>query len=46
MLVQAGEIVPIDGVVTSAVAVLDEAALTGEPIPVNRRKGEGCEAVP
>jgi cation transport ATPase len=42
ILVRAGEIVPIDGVVTGGGAVLDEAALTGEPIPVNRRKGEAA----
>ncbi len=40
ILVRAGEIIPIDGVVTSASAVIDEAALTGEPIPVSRRTGE------
>ena len=40
ILVRAGEIVPIDGTITSAVAVIDEAALTGEPIPVARRTGE------
>jgi heavy metal translocating P-type ATPase len=40
ILVCAGEIIPIDGVVTSGGAVIDEAALTGEPIPVSRRAGE------
>ncbi len=40
VLVRAGEIVPIDGIVTSGAAVIDEAALTGEPIPVTRRTGE------
>jgi heavy metal translocating P-type ATPase len=40
ILVRAGEIVPVDGVVTGAVAVIDEAALTGEPIPATRRTGE------
>jgi heavy metal translocating P-type ATPase len=40
VLVRAGEIVPIDGIVASGAAVLDEAALTGEPIPVARRTGE------
>jgi heavy metal translocating P-type ATPase len=40
VLVHAGEIVPVDGVVASVGATLDEAALTGEPIPINRRKGE------
>ena len=44
VLVRAGEVVPVDGVVTSAVAALDETALTGEPIPVNRRKGEGARS--
>ena len=44
ILVRAGEVVPVDGVVTSVGAMLDEAALTGEPIPVNRRKGEGARS--
>ncbi len=34
LLVRAGEIVPVDGVVTSTAATIDELALTGEPIPV------------
>lgn len=36
LLVRAGEIVPVDGVVGSATAVIDESALTGEAIPVVR----------
>jgi heavy metal translocating P-type ATPase len=44
ILVRAGEIVPIDGVVTSGGAMLDEAALTGEPIPVHRRMGEAARS--
>jgi heavy metal translocating P-type ATPase len=40
ILVQAGEIVPVDGVIVSPSAMVDESALTGEPIPVNRRSGE------
>src|SRR6516162_11435794 len=40
VLVRAGEIVPIDGVVVGGAAVIDESALTGEPIPVTRRTGE------
>jgi hypothetical protein len=36
ILVRAGEVIPIDGVLTSPSAVIDEAALTGEPIPVTR----------
>jgi P-type E1-E2 ATPase len=40
ILVRAGEVIPVDGVITSPGAVLDEAAVTGEPIPVNRQAGE------
>ena len=40
ILVLAGEIIPVDGVISSAGATLDEAALTGEPIPVTRDKGD------
>ena len=36
ILVRAGEIIPVDGLITSASAVIDESALTGEPIPVTR----------
>jgi heavy metal translocating P-type ATPase len=39
VVVRAGEVVPIDGVVTSAEAVVDESALTGEPMPVACRLG-------
>ena len=40
LVVRGGEVVPVDGLVTSPAAVLDEAAITGEPMPVNRRSGE------
>src|SRR5262245_8837146 len=36
LLVAPGELVPVDGTIASAVAVLDESALTGEPRPVER----------
>src|SRR5450631_2636758 len=39
LLVRAGEVVPIDGVVDSSAAVIDESALTGEPIPVVKARG-------
>src|SRR6516162_10278641 len=39
LMVRAGEIVPVDGVVSSAAATIDESALTGEPIPVIRTRG-------
>jgi heavy metal translocating P-type ATPase len=38
--VLAGEIVPVDCSVVSGQAVLDEAALTGEPLPIRRAVGE------
>jgi heavy metal translocating P-type ATPase len=40
ILVRAGEVVPVDGLLASQAAVIDESALTGEPIPVTRRQGE------
>jgi heavy metal translocating P-type ATPase len=39
VVVRAGEVVPVDGIVTSAEAVLDESALTGEPLPVPCKAG-------
>jgi heavy metal translocating P-type ATPase len=39
LLVRAGEVVPVDGVVTSAAATIDESALTGEAIPVVKARG-------
>ena len=44
LLVRPGEAVPTDGTVISAVAVLDESALTGEPLPVRRTAGEGVRS--
>ena len=40
VLVKSGEVVPVDGVVMSDVAVVDESALTGEPLPVERARGD------
>jgi len=40
ILVQAGEVIPVDGIIATAGAMIDESALTGEPMPVNRRAGE------
>src|SRR5665647_1227122 len=39
LLVRSGEIIPVDGVISSAVATIDESALTGEPIPVIKARG-------
>jgi heavy metal translocating P-type ATPase len=38
LLVKSGEVVPVDGVLLSPTAVLDESALTGEPLPVDRHQ--------
>ncbi len=40
LLVRAAEVVPVDGVLLSKVAMLDESSLTGEPLPVERQKGD------
>lgn len=40
VLVRSGEIVPVDGRVDDEAAVLDESALTGESLPVTRRRGD------
>lgn len=40
LLVKPGEIVPVDGFVNGDYAVLDESALTGEPNPAERSRGE------
>jgi heavy metal translocating P-type ATPase len=40
LMVRPGEIVPVDGIVVSDMAVLDESALTGEAQPVERQARE------
>jgi len=40
LLVKPGEVVPVDGLITSVAAVLDESALTGESRPAERLKGD------
>jgi heavy metal translocating P-type ATPase len=40
LLVKPGEIVPVDGVIASTAAVLDESALTGESRPAERLIGD------
>src|SRR5215831_10632984 len=39
LMVRAGEIVPVDGVIDSHAATVDESALTGEPVPVTKARG-------
>ena len=40
ILVRAGEVIPVDGIIASAATMIDEFAVTGEPIPVSRQAGE------
>ena len=40
LLVKPGEIVPVDGIITTESVTLDESALTGEPIPVTHASGD------
>ncbi len=40
LLVKPGEVVPVDGVVSAGTAVLDESALTGEALTVERLAGD------
>ena len=40
LLVAPGEVIPVDGILVGSPAVLDEAALTGEALPIERQAGE------
>jgi len=40
VLVRGGEVVPVDGTLASARAAIDASAVTGEPLPVEQRRGE------
>ena len=40
LLAKSGEVVPVDGLLSSATCVLDESALTGEARPVERGRGD------
>ncbi|MBF6353893.1 heavy metal translocating P-type ATPase [Nocardia higoensis] len=44
VVVGPGEVVPVDGWLTSELAVLDESVLTGEPMHVQRRTGEAVRS--
>ncbi|WP_340561844.1 heavy metal translocating P-type ATPase [Streptomyces sp. GSL17-111] len=44
LVVGPGEVVPVDGRVERAAAVLDESVLTGEPLQVERGQGEGVRS--
>jgi Zn2+/Cd2+-exporting ATPase len=40
LLVKAGELFPVDGIVIEGATSADESALTGEPLPVAKRTGD------
>lgn len=40
LLIRRGEAVPVDCLLSAAVASLDESTLTGEPLPVTHRRGD------
>jgi heavy metal translocating P-type ATPase len=40
LVVRPGDVVPVDGRVDAGIAVLDESALTGEAVPVERPQGD------
>ena len=44
VLVRAGELIPVDGAVESAMATVDESMLTGEPLPVTHVKGSTVQS--
>ncbi len=44
LLVRPGESLPVDGTAEGASALLDEAALSGEPLPVAREPGEALRS--
>jgi heavy metal translocating P-type ATPase len=44
LVVGPGEVVPVDGLVTGATAVLDESVLTGESLAVRRPEGEAVRS--
>jgi heavy metal translocating P-type ATPase len=40
IVVRKGDVLPVDGVVSQGLAVLDQSALTGESLPVQQRAGD------
>ena len=44
LLVAPGDVLPVDGTVTAGVAVLDESAITGEALPVERGPGDSARS--
>ena len=44
VVVRGGEVVPVDGLVASENAVIDESSLTGEPFPATIRRGDAVRS--
>jgi heavy metal translocating P-type ATPase len=44
LVIQAGQVVPVDGAITEGVATVDQHSLTGESQPVEKRKGDAVLA--
>jgi heavy metal translocating P-type ATPase len=44
LLVAPGDVLPVDGSVTTGIAILDESALTGEALPVEHGPGGGVRS--
>ncbi|RWA62488.1 heavy metal translocating P-type ATPase [Mesorhizobium sp.] len=44
ILVRAGELLPVDGILIDASALLDEATVTGEPLPERRSAGDALRS--
>ncbi|HTR85475.1 MAG TPA: heavy metal translocating P-type ATPase [Reyranella sp.] len=44
VVVYPGEMIPVDGEIVEGVATIDQKTITGEGLPVNRRKGEAAFA--
>ena len=43
-IVKAGESIPVDGIITEGLGAVDESALTGESIPIDKNEGENVSA--
>ena len=44
VLIRPGDLIPLDGIVALGSSSVDEAAITGEPIPKDKREGSGVFA--